>query len=228
MEFPLTTHKINDIMTSKERKQRGGDRTMKSKRVEIRAMLIYAFVTFIANCVASVVAGWAVKALVQPLMGKVPDALAIVLVIAVCALFTLLVPLIGVYFCFRSMTPGQYYPTEDRFRWLKSCAWLVLPVEIIRFFICLVTLGHINRTGMLALLPTFLFENTYLVWSNRTDAVRNLLAYSIADFAVYFVCYAIYAAAYLCLVALVYRHFWLVGKQEREDLIVHKDEVTYY
>ena len=46
--------------------------------------------------------------------------------------------------------------------------------------------------------------------------------------AVYFVCYAIYAAAYLCLVALVYRHFWLVGKQEREDLIVHQDEVTYY
>ena len=200
----------------------------RSKNILVRDMFLYMLVMFVANCVASVVAGWAVKALVQPFIGKMPDALAVVLAMVVFALFTLLVPLIGGYFCFRSMTPGQYCPTEDRFRWLKSCAWLVLPVEIIRFFICLVTLGHINRTGILALLPTFLFENTYLVWSNRTDAVRNLLTYNIADFAAYLVCYVIYAAAYLCLVALLYRHFWLVGKQEREDLIIHKDEVTYY
>ena len=201
---------------------------VKSKNVNVSAMLIYVFLTFITNCVASVVAGWVVGMLVQPLMGKIPNALACLLAIVVCALFTLLVPLIGVYFCFRSMTPGPYYPTEDRLRWLKSYAWLVLPAEIIRFFVCFVSLGHISRSGIFALLPTFLFENTYLLWSDRTDAVRNLLMYNVADFAVYLACYVIYAAIYLCFVALVYRHFWLVGKKEREDLIVHEDKVKYY
>ena len=126
------------------------------------------------------------------------------------------------------MVPGQYFPSGDHFQWIKCFAALVVPGEAIRFVACFSSLGHINATGLLAILPSVLFENTYLVWSGRSNAVRNLLEYKAADFVVYALYYLIYVAVYLVITGWIYRYFWFKGKEERDDLIVRENKIKYY
>jgi len=191
-------------------------------------MFLYAVVMLVSNYLASLAGASTLLVLVVPLAGKILTVLFYVLAMVVYLIFGFFTPLIGTWLFFRFAVPRQYISSEDRFRWLKSFAMLVLPAEMIRFIICLSSLGHISKTGMLAMLPSLLFENTYLLWSGRSDAVLYLLDYTIADFLAYALCYLLYAAIYLWLVALTYRYFWLRGKREREDLIVRENKVKYY
>ena len=118
-------------------------------------------------------------------------------------------------------------PSDDKWHWAKSCLVFVLPAEILRFIICTITLGHINSTGYFAFLPPLLFENTYLLWSGRHVLVRNELQSNFVDFLVFIICYLIYAVIHLCLVLLVYRRYWLAGKKDREELIIHEPTTKY-
>ena len=194
----------------------------------IGAVFMYAVVMLVSNYLASLAGASTLLVLVVPLAGKILTVLFYVLAMVVYLTFGLFTPLIGTWFFFRFAVPRQYIPSEDSFRWLKSFAMLVLPVETIRFIVCLSSLGHISKTGMLAMLPSLVFENTYLLWSGRENVVLNLFDYTAADFAAYALCYLLYAAIYLWLVAWIYRYFWLRGKREREDLIVRENKVKYY
>ena len=88
-------------------------------------------------------------------------------------------------------------------------------------FFCLKSLGHLNQSGVFSLVPTFLFENMYLIWTNRSEPVRQWLEYIFADFVAYAACYIIYLVIYLALVMLIYKRFWAEAKKDSEDLIIH-------
>ena len=191
-----------------------------TNNIRIKHVLFYAFLMFLSNYIAFLMSGVVINILIQPIADKMFPILLVICVFAVYILIGLSVPLIAVFFFFRSAVCEQYFPSDDKLLWIKSCIKLILPAEIIRFLVCLRTLGHINTSGFFAPLPTLLFENTYLVWSNRHEQVRQMLQYNFVDFVVYAVCYIIYLAIHLAIVMIIYRHFWLESQKDREDLII--------
>jgi hypothetical protein len=194
----------------------------KTYNVTIASMFLYAIVLFLSNYAAYFVSGTLVG-LFQPIADKIPFTLLAIFIFAIYILMGFSLPFLTIFFFFKYAVQKQYVPSEDSSLWVKSCFRLILPAEIIRFLVCQLTLGQINTTGSFALLPTLLFENTYLLWTGRSEQVRQtLLQYNFADFAVYALCFFIYAAIHLVLVMMIYRRFWLEAKKDREDLIVHE------
>ena len=159
--------------------------------------------------------------MIKPTEGETPSVLLTICAFAIYILIGLSIPLLATFFYFRSVVADQYIPSEDKFCWIKSCARLVLPAETIRFLFCLSSLGHINQTGNFAFLPSLLFENTYLLWTNRHEPVRQWLEYIFADYVAYALCHIIYLVIYLTFVMLIYKYFWKEAKKDSEDLIIH-------
>lgn len=189
--------------------------------VRIKSVLLYALLIFLSNYIAFLASGLVINILFQPISGKVSTVLLAICVFAIYISIGFSVPLISVFFFFRSAVWGQYLPSEDKFYWAKSGIKLVLPAEIIRFFVCLGTLGHMNTSGFFAFLPTLLFENTYLLWSSRDDQVRQMLQYNFVDFIVYAVCYILYVVIHMALVMVIYKHFGTDARKDKEDHIVY-------
>ena len=194
----------------------------KLHNVKIVSMFLYAIVLFLSNYLAFYVAS-AIVGLFQPLADKIPYALLVTVVFAIYILIGFAVPFVAIFFFFKSMVGKQYLPSEDKRCWVKSCLRVILPAEIIRFLACQVTLGQIKTSGIFAYLPTLLFENTYLLWTGRSEAVRQkLLQYNFADFIVYALCFLLYLTIHLVFVMKIYRRFWLEAEKNRDDLIIHE------
>ena len=188
--------------------------------VGINNVLIYTILIFVSSYLACWVS-IAFAYLLRPLSGKVPLPLLAIFVFSVDILLGFAIPLIAIFFYFKSTVGKQYIPSEDKFSFIKSCTRLVLPAEIVRYIACQITLGQINTTGSFAFLPTVLFENTYMIWFDRNEWVRQRsFEYNFADFMSYALCYMIYVAIHLLLVLIIYRYFWLKAKKDREDLII--------
>ena len=120
------------------------------------------------------------------------------------------------------MVPRQYQDSEESNFWLKNALVFIVLGEILRFILCISKLGNVNSTGKFAVLPTAFYEALYLEGTDRFAQVRNQNSYIFSDVAIYFVCYLIYFAVYLALLLVLYRHFWMKGKAEREDLVYHE------
>lgn len=191
----------------------------KSYQVSIGNVFFYTGLMFLSNFVSMLVAVGIIN-MIKPTEGETPSVLLLICALAIYILIGLSVPLLATFFFFRSVVEDQYIPSEDKFCWLKSCARLVLPAETIRFLFCLSSLGHLNQSGVFSLVPSLLFENTYLLWTNRSEPVRQMLEYNFADFLAFAACYIIYIAVYLALVAILYKRFWKKSQKDREDLII--------
>ena len=191
-----------------------------SYQVSIGNVFFYTGLMFLSNYIALCVDYAVSNILFVPLLGEINYTLLTICVFATCILIGLGVPLLATFLFFKSVVAKQYVPSEDKFFWLKSCARLILPAETIRFIFCLKSLGHLNQSGVFSLVPTFLFENTYLHWTNRSEPVRQWLEYILADFLAYAAWYIIYIAVYLALVAILYKRFWKKAQKDREDLII--------
>ena len=199
----------------------GGVQMKKSYQVSFTSKLFYIGLTFLSNYISVFVAGGIIN-MIKPTEGETPSVLLLICALAIYILIGLSIPLLATFFYFRSVVEDQYISGEDKFCWLKSCAKLVLPAETIRFLFCLISLGHMNQSGFFAFLPSLLFENTYLLWTNRSEPVRQWLEYIFADYVAYALCHIIYLVIYLALVMLIYKHFWKESQKDSEDLIVHK------
>ena len=92
---------------------------------------------------------------------------------------------------------------------------LILPGEILRWIVVMFPLGSVNSTGYLSLLPSVLFENTYLKHSDRYYAVRQNGDFIAADYWAYSLCYLIYIAIYIVGLIAIYRYF--ASREEHED-----------
>ena len=199
----------------------------KTYHVTFKSMLFYTVLTFLSNYISVFVVNGIIN-MIMPTDGETPSVLLLICALAIYILIGLSVPLLATFFYFRSVVADQYIPSEDEFCWAKSCARVILPAETIRFLVCLSSLGHINQSGNFAFLPTLLFENTYLLLTNRHEPVRQMLDYHFADFVAYAFCYLLYIVIYLALVMLIYKRFWAEAKKDSEDLIVKDSNVKFY
>ena len=111
---------------------------------------------------------------------------------------------------------------------MKSAARLMIPGEVFRFILCWISLGHVSRTGLFGILPTFLFEQTYVIWSGRYVAIRQELALNFGDYLAYAFCYLICLAIQLTVIVFVYRYLWNVRKKEREELVARETKSQYF
>ena len=191
----------------------------KSNHVTMKSRLFYTGLTFLSNYISVFVVTGIIN-MIKPTEGETPSVLLLICALAIYILIGLSIPLLATFFYFRSVVADQYIPSEDKFCWLKSCARLILSAETIRFLFCLSSLGHLNQSGVFAFLPSFLFENTYLLWTNRSEPVRQWLEYIFADYVAYALCHIIYLVIYLALVMLIYKHFWKEAQKDSEDLVI--------
>ncbi|MBP3376548.1 MAG: hypothetical protein J6L83_07270 [Clostridia bacterium] len=189
--------------------------------------VLYGIAVFISNFFCSMACLSFKTIAFVPIAEKIPYALLITLVLLADIIFKLVLPLVCVYFVMRYTVP-RLYAFMDGQGQIKCFLLHVLPMEIVRYIVCLLSLGHLKQTGYFALLPSFIFENTYIRWSGRHNEIRNYLDYIPEDFLAYTLCYVVYAVVYLTFAILIYRKFWKVGREESEELIVYDKKQRLY
>ena len=200
----------------------------KNTFVTVSQMLVYGILLFASNVVATNLATILNRNCLTPLMGKVPFAVLGTVLIIGYILINLGLPYLAFSIYFRTAVPAQYTPGGSRFDWLKKCLLLVTPAEILRYLLCIGTLGIMVKSGYYAMLPTCIFEWIYLPLSGRNNEIRQLGQFIAADYLAYTASYLIYSIVNLFFVALIYRHFWLKGKKDREDLVVYDRELKFH
>ncbi len=179
----------------------------KKKKVSLPHVILYILFLFAYYTITKDLSQSVVYGLFSPLLGtSFPRPILFIFVLCTFLLIDLLLPILAVGILFFFFVPEQYHKKNH---WRKCFLKFVLPGEIIRFFMSLVCLGHNNQIGgRFCHAPAFLFENTYMVATNRYEAIRNDLMYIPADFLAFAFWYLLYAAIYGVLIALVYRFLW--------------------
>ncbi len=193
----------------------------KARRHLLIYILGYALLIFISNRIASNCSTVLIKVILEPIASNVPFAFLAMCAYTIDVLVNLGLPLVAILLFFRTAVPRQYFPSENKMQWLKNCLLFVAPAELLRFVVCLSSLGVLTGTGYFSLIPTIIFEGTYMIWSERYVPIRQLARYIPEDFLAYTLCYLIYSAVHLILVALIYRRFWMQGKRDFEELVVY-------
>ncbi len=129
----------------------------------------------------------------------------------------------------RKNVRGHYLDSPDRFAWLKSMAIYVIPGEIARMLVCLITFLASKQIFV------FIWTNVYFMYGSlytpiRSQEYRSRLfkdgVTSAADILALLGCYLIVAIVNLALTALVYRLHWKSGKKlyDREYAELHKHD----
>lgn len=188
---------------------------VKKKKVTLPHIILYVLFLFAYYTVTKDWSMSVAHSIFAEVMNHIPRPILAVFVSLIYILVDLLLPVLVIGILFFFFVPEQYHKKNH---WRKCLLKFVLPGEIIRFFISLVCLGHNKQFGgRFCNAPAFLFENTYMVASNRYDAIRNDLMYIPTDFFVFALCYLLYAVIYGILIALLYRFLWQRERSNRGD-----------
>ena len=179
----------------------------------------------IANLLASLATSFILKIIVTP-MEK--GALMFVIFFAILFVGCFGIPLAVLFAYWKNRVPAHYQPSDDKRIWLKNALRLILPGEIVRCLLGTSCLGFIGSFGLLSLIPTFVFEQTYVIWSGRNKAIRQDAEFIFADYLAYIGIYLIYLVLFLLAVFAIYHYLWNVGKREKDELIVHESKPRFY
>lgn len=198
---------------------------MKAKKIQAKEIIFYGFVTCITNLLASLATSFILKIIVTPIK-NVAFAYALTVFILLVGCFG--IPLAIIFAYWKNRAPAHYQPSDDKQLWLKNALRLILPGEIVRCLLGVSCLGFINSFGLLSLIPTFVFEQTYMILSGRYKAIRQKAEFIFADYLAYVGIYLIYLALFLLAVLAIYRYLWNVGKREKDELIVHESKPRFY
>lgn len=191
---------------------------MKKTKLTISDIVAYAAVTCIGNLIATFVAEMIHKYLITPIGEH--NFLTYVLYFLTYSFLTMGIAWCLIYLLFKQKEEEHYVPSDDKHLWMKKCLLMIAPGEIIRFLICLRVLGITNVLGgKMAIAPTIWFGNSYLIWADRVNAVRQEGIFIIWDYLAYSLCYLIYLAIYLYVIFEIYLKIWKKGKQEHDYLI---------
>ena len=189
------------------------------KKISVDKMFLYGVLTLFANYIAS----WLGLLIPSTLFGGLTTASTTVInIVGIVTVFPLTFFFawgICYFVFFKRHFPAIYEKSEYPKLWLKKTVLLILPGEIIRFFACLFSLGFSGSTGMFALIPTYLFELTYLKWFDRSDSVRQMGEFIFADYVAYTICYLIYILIYLIGIFFICKKIWKKTKEDYDDLI---------
>ncbi len=195
---------------------------MSKTKITKGQIVLYAIIT----CVSNLIAAFLVSAFLKTLLPFLNNNVVVFIILLILGVFALSLGIAALFF--KRKVPDHYQTSNNQYNWLKQAFRLILPGEIVRFLLCLFSLGQINSTGLLSIIPTFLFEQTYVIWTGRIDAIRQKADYIPADFFAYIGAYLPYLIIYLVGILTIYRFFWNVGKREREEMIVHESKPRYY
>lgn len=198
---------------------------MKIKKIQAKEFIFYGIIVCIANLLASLATSFILKIIVTPIK-NVAFAYALTVFILLVGCFG--IPLAIIFAYWKNRIPAHYQPSDDKRLWLKNALRLILPGEIVRFLLGTSCLGFIGSFGLLSLIPTFVFEQTYVIWSGRYKAISQKAEFIFADYLAYVGIYLIYLALFLLAVLAIYRYLWNVGKREKEELIVHESKPRFY
>jgi len=191
---------------------------MVTTRFTMRNILIFGIVTLCSNFVGTYVGSRILNVLLLPFV-KLPAVwFNLIGVLIMCPVILFLSYLV-IFFHFKKVVPNHYIAHEDKYLWLKNCLIFTVPGEIFRMILCTFSLGQIKSTGMFGYLPTMMFEYIYLDLSGRSNAVRLELDLIFGDFVAFILCYLVYAAVYMVLLAWIYRFFWKKREKERLSLM---------
>ena len=198
---------------------------MKKKKIQAKEIIFYGIIVCIANLLASLATSFILKIIVTP-MEK--GALMFVIFFAVLFVGCFGIPLAVLFAYWKNRVPAHYQPSDDKRLWLKNALCLILPGEIVRCLLGTSCLGFIGSFGLLSLIPTFVFEQTYVIWSGRNKAIRQEAEFIFADYLAYVGIYLIYLVLFLLAVFAIYHYLWNVGKREKDELIVHESKLRFY
>ena len=198
---------------------------MKKKKIQAKDIIFYGIIMCIANLLASLATSFILKIIVTPIK-NVAFAYALTVFILLVGCFG--IPLAIIFAYWKNRVPAHYQPSDDKRLWLKNALRLILPGEIVRCLLGTSCLGFIGSFGLLSLIPTFVFEQTYVIWSGRNKAIRQEAEFIFADYLAYIGIYLIYLALFLLAVFAIYHYLWNVGKREKDELIVHESKPRFY
>ena len=195
-------------------------KTQHSTAIGITDQLAYAIVLFLASYAGGLAGTLSRNCLAffwQTYFSSIPMLWAAFVVYPIVWIVSLLIPFAVLCFFFRRTVPDHYLPSDTPRLWRKNALRLILPGEIIRFLLCLSLSRNMVR---FALFPTHLFDLFYLPLSGRSDAVLHEGTYILQDYLVFALIYLLYFTLYLSVILLLYRRYWMVSKEEREDLVI--------
>ena len=198
---------------------------MKKKKIQAKDIIFYGIIMCIANLLASLAVMFILKMLVAP-MEK--GALMFVIFFAVLFVGCFGIPLAIIFAYWKNRVPAHYQPSDDKRLWPKNALRMILPGEIVRCILGASCLGFTGSFGLLSLIPTFVFEQTYVILSGRNNAIRQKAEFIFADYLAYVGIYLIYLALFLLTVLTIYRYLWNVGKREKEEMIVRESKPRFY
>lgn len=195
-------------------------KTQHPTAIGVSDQLAYTIVLFLASYAGGLMGALCRNWLAffwQTYFSSIPMLAAAFVVYLIVWIVSLLIPFAVIYFIFRRTVPDHYLSSDFPHLWRKSALKLILPGETIRFLLCL----SLNRNMVrFALFPTNLFDLFYLPLSGRSDAVLYEGTYILQDFVAFALIYLIYFALHLTVILLIYRRYWKIGKEEREDLVI--------
>ena len=187
-----------------------------------KLILLYGVVTIVGNYIASYITIYVFR-LISSLIGSfilslptIPGYLVYSLVYYPLAL---ILPWASIFVMFRNCVPKLYKKEESRCTWIKTALKIALPGEALRYALCMKNVGLYGRSGMYALVPSDLYDNSWLRWTGRLNAVRYNGEYEFIDYLGYFIVYIPYLVLYLTVVFLIFKKFWKLGKTYKEDLV---------
>ena len=190
---------------------------MKKWNLTLSDFILYGAVTCIGNIIATFLVELIISYGISPL-GY--NGFTIVLAWVVLCCCSLVFVWVGVFLLFKQKEEEHYMPTEDNHFWIKKGLLIIMPGELLRFLICLPNIGHLNTvSGQMAIAASTLFGRTYLLWTDRTYAVRQNGAFIFWDYVAYSVCYFIFLVIHIFVVLAMYRYFWNKGKKEHDYFI---------
>lgn len=191
---------------------------IKMNMKKIKDIAIYFFVIMLSNCAATFLARnyvYDIFASIFPHISTLPQFLVVILFIIIVYPITLLLVWFCVLLWFGKSVPRKY--SEDT-SWFQSAAKMILPSEFIRYYICVCSRVFLNSTDQFACIPTDLYD---MVWLRLTEGRQG----NFIDFIGYSVCYSLYLVLYLSVIFMLYKKFWNVGKQEKEDMITYDSPI---
>ena len=147
-------------------------------------------------------------------------------VVALFLLFLLAfgVATLGIALYFKSTAEDSYTPRLDERGRAALLTRLILPAEILRFLASLFHLGDLGNMGIFSVVPSYLYEITYLTWSGRLLAVRQEGAFAFLDFLVYILVYLVYFIVYFKVLQSLHRRYFKMAERLHLAMLTHTRE----
>ena len=193
------------------------------KNNTVKLILLYGIVTIVGNYIASYISIKVHELIIDLLIGEfilsLPRILGYLIFFPIYYPPALIVSWACIFVLFRICVPKLYKKEESKYTWIKTALKITLPGETLRYAFCMKGVGLYRLTGMYALVPSDIYDKTWLKWTGRLNAVRYNGEFEFIDYLGYFIVYIPYLVLYLFVVLLIFKKFWKLGKTYKEDLV---------